>query len=90
MKKLLSILLAVLLALTCIPFAFAEDAEPAQTPDCIKWEVSFDKEEYGLFDTALATVTIIHLKKCLLMSKLRFMPPALNVAKTSQSSELSV
>ena len=56
MKKFLSILLAVLLALTCIPFAFAEDAKPAQTPDCIKWEVSFDKEEYGLFDTVTATI----------------------------------
>lgn len=67
MKKFISILIAVLLALTCIPFAFAEDAKPVQTPDCIKWEVSFDKEEYGLFDTALATVTMTNTSEKMLI-----------------------
>ncbi|MBR4765767.1 MAG: hypothetical protein IK085_03260, partial [Clostridia bacterium] len=59
MKKLLSILLAVLLALTCIPFAYAEEAEPTQ-PDGneLKIEVNLDKEQYNLFDTVTAEIKI--------------------------------
>ena len=56
--KFISLIMALVLTFCCIPLAFAEEAEPTQTPDCIKWAVSFDKEEYGLFDTALATITM--------------------------------
>lgn len=66
LKKYLSILLALLMAFACIPFAFAEDTETVQTPDYIKWEVSFDKEEYGLFDTASATIKMTNTSDKLL------------------------
>ena len=66
--KLISIVLALVLTLSCIPFAFAEETESVQTPDCIKWAVSFDKEEYSLFDTALATITMTNTSEDYLLN----------------------
>ena len=64
LKKYLSIILALLMALACIPFAFAEDAKPAQ-PDGseLKIEVNLDKEQYNLFDTVTAEIKITNVSE---------------------------
>ena len=58
--KILSVLLALIMVLSCMPFAFAaEEAEPAETQASgLKAEVLFDKEQYGLLDTAVMTVKL--------------------------------
>ncbi len=58
MKKALSILLALIIALGCITVAFAEETDEALLEDCIIWKVEFSKDRYNIFDTATATVTM--------------------------------
>lgn len=66
--KVLSIILALIMVMSCMPLAFAVEREPSQTPDCIKWDISFDKEKYGLFDTAIATIKLTNTSKDLLLN----------------------
>lgn len=61
MNKALVLLLCFLLtASTMTICGFSADAagENEQIPDCLAWDVQFDKETYGLFDTVHATVTV--------------------------------
>ena len=58
-SKIISIILAVVMLLGCMPVAFAEEAEPAETQASgLKAEVLFDKAQYGLLDTAVMTVKL--------------------------------
>ena len=61
-RRIIGAVLSLLLALTFItgiitPAFAAEDAPGADdAPDCVSWEVSFDKAKYFLFDKVTAIV----------------------------------
>ncbi len=60
--KMLSVLLALIMVLSCMPFAFAQEGEPEQAEAKeLKTEIVFDKEQYGLFDTVTATVKMTNV-----------------------------
>lgn len=60
--KILSVLLALVMVLSCMPFAFAQEGEPGQAEAKeLKAEVVFDKEQYGLFDTVTATIKLTNV-----------------------------
>ena len=64
LKTTLALLLCLLLTagtLTVCGFAAEPLADDAQLPDCLVWEVTFDKASYGLFDTVNATVTVTNV-----------------------------
>ncbi|MBQ6267660.1 MAG: hypothetical protein IJK64_07815 [Clostridia bacterium] len=59
-KALAMFLCAVLMMSMAALTGFAGEAADAdeQVPDCLAWEVQFDRDAYGLFDTVRATVTV--------------------------------
>ena len=64
MKKALAIILCAVLMMSMTALGgFAADSagETEQIPDCLAWEVQFDKETYSLFDTIHATVTVTNV-----------------------------
>ncbi|MBQ6266336.1 MAG: hypothetical protein IJK64_01035 [Clostridia bacterium] len=64
MKKALAMLLCAVLMMSMTALGgFAADSagKTEQIPDCLAWEVGFDKDTYGLFDTIHATVTVTNV-----------------------------
>ena len=62
-KSLAMLLCAVLMMSMAALVGFAADAagEGEQIPDCLAWEMQFDQDAYGLFDTVQATVTVTNV-----------------------------